>query len=471
VYKLTVGLETHCELATQTKIFCACPTKFGAEPNSQCCPVCTGQPGSLPVLNAAVVDYAVKAGLALGCEINLRSVMERKHYIYPDLAKGYQISQYELPLCHDGHVTLSNGHTIRINRIHIEEDAGKLVHNWYDTQIDYNRAGVPLIEIVTEPDFHSAEDAVEYLEIVQMTLRSLGVARCRTREGSIRCDVNVSVAPEGSDELGTRTELKNLNSFSAVADAIRYEYSRQKALLEHGGRVVQETLGFDEGSGRSFPQRDKEDADDYRYFPEPDILPVCVTSERVEELRAQIPELPQARKRRFVEQLGLPEAEAAQLVRHRRIADYFERAGETAGDYAHAERFVTAQLFQLFRTDDEREDFPETLRGEELGRLLRLLDEGKINSTVAKHAFARMLSEGCTVEQVLSAEDAAGLDGGELEALCRKAVDDSPRAVADYRAGKEKALQAIVGAVMRATHGRADASAALAAIRKILDEE
>lgn len=469
MYKLTVGLETHCELSTATKIFCACSTAFGAEPNAHCCPVCTGQPGSLPVLNGRVIDYAVKAGLALNCSIHERSVMERKHYIYPDLAKGYQISQYETPLCHDGRVTLSDGTQIRINRIHIEEDAGKLVHNWYETQIDYNRAGVPLIEIVTEPDFHTPEAVVEYLELVQTTLRHIGVSRCRTKEGSIRCDVNISVAEEGSGTLGTRTEVKNLNSFSSVYAAIKYEYARQKGLLEHGAQVVQETLGFDESTGRTFSQRDKEDADDYRYFPEPDILPVCITPERVEMLRTELPELPRARKARFIDELGLAPETAEQLVRHRRIADYFERAGETAGDYPQAARFVEAQLFQIFGTDDEREDFPESLRGEELGKLLVLLSEGKINSTVAKHGFAKMLTEGVDAQSLLAG--GAGPEGEELKKLCAQAIEANEKAAADFRKGKEKALQAIVGTVMRLSRGRADAGKALELIRELLSGE
>lgn len=463
MYELTVGLETHCELSTATKIFCSCSTEFGGEPNTRCCPVCTGQPGSLPVLNRRVIELAVKAGLVLNCDINRTSIMERKHYIYPDLAKGYQISQYEIPLCSNGRVVLSNGTPVRINRIHIEEDAGKLVHNWYETRIDYNRAGIPLIEIVTEPDFHNAEDVIEYLEMIQMNLRYLGVSKCRTQEGSIRCDVNISVAESGSGQLGVRTEVKNLSSFSDVLRAIRYEYSRQTGILKHGGKVVQQTLGFDESTGTTFPQRDKEDADDYRYFPEPDVVPVCVSKETLSRLRSEIPELPQSKRKRFLA-LGLPEAEADQIIRHRHIAEYFEKAGAVSSNYVQAASMITTQLFQLYKTDEEREDFSPRDDGGEFGKLLQLLSGGAINSNVAKHAFVSMLSEGKTIEELLGSENAPSQS--ELREVCTRAVRENPKAAEDYKNGKTKALQALIGYVMRETRGRADADE----VRKLLTQ-
>lgn len=453
MYELTVGLETHCELSTATKIFCACSTQPGGEPNTRCCPVCTGQPGSLPVLNKKVIEYAVKAGLALGCEISPVSIMERKHYIYPDLAKGYQISQYEIPLCLNGRVTLSNGHVIRINRIHIEEDAGKLVHNWYETRIDYNRAGIPLIEIVTEPDFHSPDDVVEYLKLIQTTMRYLNVSRCRTEEGSIRCDVNISVAESGSEELGTRTEVKNLNSFTAVHSAIEYEYARQVEQLKRGHTVVQQTLGFDEAKGATFPQRDKEDADDYRYFPEPDIVPVCVSKESVEKLRSQLPELPQSRKKRFLS-FGLSEDVADQLARHIHIADYFERAGALSSDYEHAAAMIVTQLFKLYKTDQEREDFTLEDDGTQFGKLLQLMAQGKVNSNVAKSTFRKMLTEKKSLDELLSQQES--VDTSRLSEICKEALEHNAKAVKDYMGGKEKALQAIIGYVMRATRGAAN---------------
>ena len=297
-YEMIAGLETHIELSTQTKIFCSCSTSFGSQPNTHCCPVCIGLPGALPVLNRRVVEFAVMAGLATNCRINTSSRMDRKNYVYPDLPKAYQISQYDRPLCEDGHLTLSNGRTIRITRIHIEEDAGKLVHADDNTYIDYNRGGVPLIEIVTEPDFRSVEEIREYLELLQLTMKTIGVSDCKMQEGSVRCDVNLSVRPMGCDTFGIRTEIKNMNSFSFMEKAVAYEVQRQIEVIESGGTVVQETRRYNESEGITEGMRGKEDADDYRYFREPDLVAIELQSEQIEALLSQLPELPQQRLRR-----------------------------------------------------------------------------------------------------------------------------------------------------------------------------
>ena len=306
-YELVAGFETHVELSTDTKIFCSCTTKFGGEPNTHCCPICIGLPGTLPKLNKKVVEYAIRAGLATNCEIAEISKMDRKNYCYPDLPKAYQISQYDMPLCNHGYIELSNGRKIRILRIHIEEDAGKLVHSRGSTMVDYNRGGVPLIEIVSEPDIRSVEEAKEYVEKLQLIMRYIGVSDCKMQEGSMRCDVNISVRPEGSEKLGTRTEIKNMNSINFIAKAMEYEFGRQVDLIESGEKVIQETLRYDDVTNTTSGMRGKEDANDYRYFRDPDLVTINVPRERVEEIKASLPELPFAKQKRYVEELGLPE--------------------------------------------------------------------------------------------------------------------------------------------------------------------
>ena len=321
-YKLVIGLETHVELQTKSKIFCSCPTAFGAEPNTHCCPVCTGEPGSLPILNKEVLAYAVRAGLATNCRISRITHLDRKNYVYPDLPKAYQISQFDEPICVGGYVELDSGKRIRINHIHVEEDAGKLVHEDGYTYIDYNRGGVPLIEIVSEPDITDIAEAREYMEKLQITMRHIGVSDCKMQEGSMRCDVNISVHKEG-EPLGTRTEIKNMNSLSFMEKALSYEYARQCDVLESGEKVVQETRRYNEGSQTTESMRSKEDAQDYRYFPEPDILTVEVSDEFVDAIRSAMPELPTALRKRYVEKYGLGETEADLIVKYKKIADFF----------------------------------------------------------------------------------------------------------------------------------------------------
>ncbi|MDR2356461.1 MAG: Asp-tRNA(Asn)/Glu-tRNA(Gln) amidotransferase subunit GatB [Oscillospiraceae bacterium] len=467
-WESVIGLETHVELSTRTKIFCGCTTDFGGEPNTHCCPVCTGQPGSLPVLNRTAVEYAALAGLALGCEIHTRSIMARKHYVYPDLPKAYQTSQFDRPLCTGGGVTLSNGRRIDLTRIHIEEDAGKLVHTNSELMIDYNRGGVPLIEIVTEPDFRSAAEAVEYMERLQTTLRAIGVSDCRMQEGSMRCDVNISLRRPGDTALGVRSEVKNLNSFTAVAAAIEYEYGRQAELLEAGELVMQDTRAYDANTGATVSMRDKENADDYRYFPEPDIVPAELTRGDIERLRESLPELPESKLRRYTEELGVAESDARLLTKYRLVSEYFECAARVSGSAGATASFIVTQMFAHISTESERERWSPKADAEALGELLGLVRTGKISRETAKRAYAQMAESGGRASDFISEADMEGISAEDLARLCGQAVEENPKPAADFRAGREKALQALVGAVMRQTRGRADAKAVEAQLRDIL---
>ena len=391
-YEMVIGLEVHVELKTATKIFCGCSTKFGAAPNTQCCPVCTGMPGSLPVLNSKVVEYAVKAGLATGCKIATYSKQDRKNYFYPDLPKAYQISQYDLPLCSEGHLdieTESGKKRIGITRIHIEEDAGKLVHQeGKGTFIDCNRCGVPLIEIVSEPDMRSAEEAKAYLQKLRAIILYTGVSDCKMNEGSLRCDVNLSIRKKGSDKLGTRTEMKNLNSFQNVVKAIEYEYARQVSVLEEGGEVIQETRRFDMNTGKTSSMRSKEKADDYRYFPDPDLVPIVVSPEFLEEIRKSIPVLPDQRKASYQEKYGLSSLAAETLVTRKDIADYFETvAGETEYPLLAA-NLVSGEVARLCPEEQAVPVAPE-----HIAVLSDLLGQGKINGGTCKKVIAQLFRE------------------------------------------------------------------------------
>lgn len=465
---IVIGLETHIELDTKSKIFCGCTTAFGGDPNTHCCPICTGQPGTLPVLNKQAVEYAAMAGLAVNCRINLVSKMDRKHYFYPDLPKAFQTSQYDLPLCLDGFITLDSGKKIRINRIHIEEDAGKLVHERGEVFVDYNRGCVPLIEIVTEPDFRSAEEALEYLEKLQGIMRTIGVSDCRMQEGSMRCDVNISLRKSENDAYGTRTEIKNLNSFTAIQNAIRYEYDRQESILDSGGQVIQQTLHFDPQTGETHDMRGKENADDYRYFPEPDIIPIRLSEEYIENLRASLPELPACRKKRYMDEMGLSETDAGLLTKYRHVSEYFEAGAKASPKISAA--FIIMQIFSKISTESEREEWNVPFSPEDFGELVLLTESGKINKNIAKRILDKMLDTGKTPAELLKEENTEELSEDDLRALCRKAVDNAPKIADDYRAGKTKAMQALIGSVMRETRGRADAKKAEEIFISILSE-
>ncbi|MGN0470013.1 MAG: Asp-tRNA(Asn)/Glu-tRNA(Gln) amidotransferase subunit GatB [Acutalibacteraceae bacterium] len=467
-YEMVAGFETHVELATNTKIFCSCTTQFGGEPNTHCCPVCIGLPGTLPKLNKKVVEYAIKAGLATNCEIAEISKMDRKNYCYPDLPKAYQISQFDMPLCKNGYIELSNGRKIRLTRIHIEEDAGKLVHRRGDTLVDYNRGGVPLIEIVSEPDIRTIDEAREYVEKLQLIMRYIGVSDCKMQEGSMRCDVNISVRPVGSDKLGTRTEIKNMNSIAFIAKAMEYEFNRQVDLIESGEKVVQETLRYDDATNTTSSMRGKEDANDYRYFRDPDLVTINVPREKIEEIKSQLPELPTQKLKRYVEQLGLPEADAQLLTKYRKIAEYYEEAIKDTKNPKTAANFIIGQIFSRIDNETEKEQFNVNVSAESLNELIRLIDSGKIRMNLAKSTLEKMLDTGKKVTELLSESDMAGLDENALLDLCKKAVDSNPNAVSDYKNGKEKAIKALVGFVMKNSRGKADAVAAENKIKEII---
>jgi len=463
-YEAVIGLEIHAQLLTASKIFCGCSTAFGAEPNTQVCPVCLGMPGALPVPNRAAVDFAVRAALALGCRIHESSIFARKNYFYPDLPKGYQISQYERPLATAGAVEFGSDGARRrvgITRVHLEEDAGKSLHEGFPdsssrTYLDYNRSGVPLIEIVTEPDLRSAADAAEFFSYLRSLLVWLGVNDGNMEEGSLRCDANVSVRPAGSLALGTKTEVKNLNSFRFLQKALEYEIARQSEVLAEGGRVVQETRLWDAGAGRTVGMRSKEEAHDYRYFPEPDLPPVVVDAERLERLRAELPELPAARRARFAAAYGLSEYDATQLTQSRQTADYFEavvRAGaapKAAGNWIMGElaRHLKGAGLDIGRSPVA----PERLAG-----LIALIEKGAISGTIAKGVFEKMFASGQSAEDIVAAEGLAQLDDeAALLAIVDSVVAAEPDAVAQYRAGKAATFGFLVGRVMKAAAGKAN---------------
>ncbi|MGE5493954.1 MAG: Asp-tRNA(Asn)/Glu-tRNA(Gln) amidotransferase subunit GatB [Burkholderiales bacterium] len=459
-FETVIGLEVHVELATNTKIFCGCENKFGGEPNTHCCPVCTGMPGVLPVLNKKVVEFAAKAGLAANCEIANFSKMDRKGYYYPDLPKAYQISQFDLPLCRNGYIDIKVGDVekrIRITRIHMEEDAGKLLHDaGAGTAVDYNRCGVPLIEIVTEPDLRSAEETKVFLETLKSILQYTGVSDCKMQEGSLRCDVNISVREAGSKVLGTRTEMKNLNSFSAVYRAIEAESQRQMDVISDGGTVVQETRRFDDVKGKSYAMRSKEEAHDYRYFPDPDLVPITLTDEQIHAFKESLPELPAAKQGRYVDSLGLPEYDAGVLTADRSVALFFEECLKVYGDPKRLSNFIMSDLLRLLKEDGiAPEDNP--VKPEHLVKTLKMVDEGRINMTVGKTVFEEVFRTGEDPEAIVNKKGLTQLnDSDEIRAMIKKAIADNPGPVADFKRGKQKAILFFVGQVMKATKGQAN---------------
>ena len=467
-YELVSGFETHIELSTKTKIFCGCTTQFGGEPNTHCCPVCIGLPGTLPVLNREVVRFAIKAGLAVHGEIAEIAKMDRKNYCYPDLSKAYQISQLYAPLIIGGYIELSNGRRIRLHHIHIEEDAGKLIHQHGDTYVDYNRGGVPLIEIVSEPDIRSVDEAKEYVERLQQVMRYIGISDCKMQEGSMRCDVNISVRPVGSEAFGTRTEIKNMNSINNIAKAMEYEFDRQTDLLESGGKVVQETLRYDDATGTTSSMRSKEDAHDYRYFRDPDLVTIVTSREEVEQLRAELPELPADKCRRYIDELGLPEKDAQLLTKYRNVSEYFDEACKGVKSAKTVSNFIIGQIFRRTETEADKEVFDIPTSPAQLNELVKLLDSGKIRNNLAKSTLEKMLDSGKGALEFISESDMGGIDDAALLKLCRDAVAGNPKAVDDYKSGKEKAIKALVGNVMKNSRGKADAVAAEAKIKEII---
>ena len=457
-YETVIGLEIHIELKTESKIFCSCPTTFGALPNTQICPVCMGMPGALPVLNGKVVEYAVKAGLATHCNIAPYSKLDRKNYVYPDLPKAYQISQYDLPLCEGGYLTIetpAGEKRVRLTRIHIEEDAGKLTHDAnLGTLFDCNRCGVPLIEIVTEPDMRSAQEAIDFLEKLRATILYTGISDCKMNEGSMRCDVNLSMRQAGSDVYGTRTETKNLNSFQSVRRAIEFESARQIEAIEAGEPIVQETRRFDQGSGKTSSMRRKENANDYRYFPDPDLCAVELPKGEIERLQKQIPLLPEERKAVYMEQYGLSGYDASLLTNEQEVSDYFE---EAAKGTAYPKLLANLLISEVFRLRGQGEDASIRIATGHLAALCELIGAGKINSSAGKKVLAAMWEQDEAPESIVKR---LGLEQISDEAVLKEhlaaALAANPNAVSDYRAGKISAMQAIMGHVMKLTAGKAD---------------
>ncbi|MBZ5556810.1 MAG: Asp-tRNA(Asn)/Glu-tRNA(Gln) amidotransferase subunit GatB [Acidobacteriia bacterium] len=463
-YEPVIGLEIHAQLLTATKIFCGCSAAFGAEPNTHICPVCLGLPGALPVLNRAAVDHAIRAALALGCTIHDRSIFARKNYFYPDLPKGYQISQYELPLATRGAVELTrDGQTRRvgITRVHLEEDAGKSLHEGFvdsdrKTYVDYNRSGVPLIEIVTEPDLRSAADAAEFFTRLRALLVWLGVNDGNMEEGSLRCDANVSVRPAGASALGTKAEVKNLNSFRFLEQALAYEIDRQIAELRDGGRIVQETRLWDSAAGRTISMRSKEEAHDYRYFPDPDLPAVAVDAARVRRIQSAMPELPDARRRRFVAAFGLPEYDASQLTQSPAVAEYFERTVAAGAPPKQAANWMMGELARALK-DAGADAGSSPLGPAQLAGLIALVEKGTISGSIAKGVFETMFATGRSADDIVAAEGLTQIsDESQIAALVADVLATHADAVAQYRAGKTTTFGFLVGQVMKAAGGKAN---------------
>ena len=465
-YITVIGLEVHAELKTKTKAFCSCSTEFGAEPNTHVCPVCLGMPGALPVLNKRVVEFAIRAGLALNCDIQKFNKMDRKNYFYPDLAKNYQISQWDEPICLGGHIDIRvNGEKKRIGitRIHMEEDAGKLVHSGLtistsdSSAVDYNRAGVPLIEIVSEPDMRSAAEARAYMEQLKAILEYTDVCDCKMQEGSLRCDANISVMPEGATEFGTRAEIKNLNSFRALERAIEYEVERQIEIVEDGGHVVQETRTWDDANGVTLSMRSKEEAHDYRYFPEPDLVPINLDQAWIDEIKATLPELPSARKERLLAE-DVPEDNADIIVASKKVADYFDEGTKATKNLKALSNWLIGDVAGYLNAEGIEIDDPEfKITPDHLGELVNLIDKGVLSSKLAKQVFAEMLKENEAPEALvkkLGLEQVS--DAGELGKLVDEVIAANPQSIADFKAGKKKALGFLVGQIMKATQGKAN---------------
>ena len=466
-YDVVIGLEVHCELKTNTKCFCGCKNEFGSDPNSNCCPVCLGFPGALPVLNKTAVKYAVMAGLAFDCTINNYSVFERKNYFYPDLSKAYQISQLEYPLCINGKVNINvngNKKTIRLNRIHLEEDAGKLVHDGVGgTVVDYNRGGVPLIEIVTEPDISSAEEAVAFLETLKNTISYTGISDVKMEEGSLRCDVNLSVKPKGSDKLGTRTEMKNLNSFKAVYRAINYEQRRQIEEIEDGNKIIQQTLRWDDSIGETKSMRNKEDSQDYRYFPDPDLLPVKITDSEIENIKNSLPVLPTKRFENYLE-LGLSEYDANLLISSKTISDFFNEVNKQVNNAKLVANWVINEV--LRKTEDNN----ILISVQNFSELLIMVSKSEISSTAGKQVLEQLWGTNKTAAEVvekLGLKQISNTD--ELKQIVQAAINNNPKSVADYKGGNEKPIGFLVGQVMKESKGKANPQIVNKLLKELLD--
>lgn len=479
-YETVIGLEVHVQLKTNSKLFCACKTDFGAEPNSNVCPVCTGQPGVLPVLNKKAVEGIVKVGLAVGCTINEHSYFARKQYFYPDLPKAYQISQSDQPVCSDGQIQIqseSGPKTIRIQRIHLEEDAGKLLHAIGSVELPYslvdlNRSSIPLIEIVSHPDLSSADEAVEYLSILKSTVQYTGVSDCDMEKGSLRCDANVSIRPTGDKKFGTRVEIKNMNSFRAVKDAILHEVARQIELVESGGKVVQETRLWNEAQSATFSMRSKEEAHDYRYFPEPDLVPLKLSGAFLDEIKKNLPELPQARRQRLINDFGLTDYDATVLTNQKELVDYFENglgtleAGKRKASAKTLVNWITTELMGRLNADS-KEITESPVGAQSLAELVDLIQSGTLSGKMGKDVFAELYEKGGSAKEIVKSKGLAQVsDEGELLKFIDEVIKENPKIVEDVKGGKDRAIGSLVGALMKKTKGQANPQLANQLLKK-----
>ena len=464
-YEPVIGLEIHSELKTATKIFCGCATTFGAEQNTHTCPVCLGLPGVLPTINRRVVEFAIKAGLATNCKINKYSKFDRKNYYYPDLPKNWQTSQYDLPIAYEGQVEIEvdgERKIVRLTRIHMEEDAGKLVHSGNTikdsatSNVDYNRTGVPLIEIVSEPDMHSAAEARAYMEKIKSILEYIDVSNCRMEEGNLRADINVSLRPVGSEKLGTRTEMKNINSFKALEDAINYEIERQAEVLDDGGTIIQETRTWNPEKGITQSMRSKENANDYRYMPEPDLPPIITTDEEIENFRKSLPELPDARRNRLINDLGLSEYDAGIITSSRAMAEYFDTVVANGADAKLAANWIMSDLSKNLNAENLTiENSP--VDAKRLAEMILLIQKGTISGKIAKTVFVEMWKSQDSPEKIVKDKGLVQItDTSAIEKIVDEVISNNQKAVEEYRAGKKKAIGSLVGQIMKATKGKAN---------------
>ena len=470
-FETVIGLEVHTELATDHKIFCGCSTKFGGEPNTHVCEICSGMPGTLPVLNKQVVEFAMRAGLATNCTITRYNKFDRKNYFYPDLPKAYQISQLYLPICQNGYIELDSGKKIRIKEIHMEEDAGKLIHDEWEgcTFVDYNRCGVPLLEIVSEPDLSSAAEVQEYLEKLRAILQYTKVSDCKMQEGSLRADVNLSVRERGATEYGVRTEMKNLNSFKAITRAIESERERQIDAIESGEKIVQETRRWDDSKGISYAMRSKEDAQDYKYFPEPDIPPIEISDEWLTSIEETMPELPDAKKARYINELGLPEYDTGIITGSIYLVDLFEETAEVCGSPTEAAKWIMGDLMKLL---NESGTLPEDMKvsGKALGTIIKMLAEQKISRATARKVFEKVFTDNVDPESYVKENNLGVMtDTGAIRSVIEKVVSENTKSVEEYKSGKEKAIQYLIGQSMRALRGQAPAAEVTKILHEILD--
>ncbi|MFP4697918.1 MAG: Asp-tRNA(Asn)/Glu-tRNA(Gln) amidotransferase subunit GatB [Eubacteriales bacterium] len=473
-YEIVIGLEVHSELKTESKIFCGCTTKFGGDPNTHCCPICTGMPGTLPVLNEKVVEYAIRAGLATNCNINEYSKQDRKNYFYPDLPKAYQISQYDLPLCFEGEVEIEFNDTVKkvgITRIHIEEDAGKLLHESGEgSLVDYNRCGVPLIEIVTEPDLRSPEEVGIFMEKLRSILLYSDVSDCKMNEGSLRCDVNLSVRKKGSDTLGVRTEMKNINSFNFAVKAAEYEAKRQIKVIENGGEIVQETRRWDESKGVTVSMRSKEEAHDYRYFPEPDLMPIITSKEKIEEIKQSLPEMPNSRKKRYVKEYGVTPYDADLIVASKNMSDFYEKAAKESKNPKAVINWIITEIFGRL-TEEQKEEGAVPFEPMMLAELVNLIEDDVISNSIGKKVFAIMWDTGKKPSKIVEEQGLKQIsDDGALIDMAKEIIASNEKVVNDYLGGKQQAIQALMGQMMKKTKGQANPKKVIELLKNILDE-